>query len=1465
MALIDTADWQRRSEFAEAPLYASFGAGPFRLAPSACAVMADADGEIPFSLELIRALKPGDARALLSATIEAVYPLDEALLAAREINRAATIAPLVPSAWRFRFLPSPALETGNGLLEPVSLIATGLGSARLQMALSLDAGLFLEDMLKSGGSLPALAEAEIAGVSPRVPAVATFSAEELLEDLHGIADSQGALPRAAVLSYFGRDESQLPLRVDWSGEVHSLVDFAETMTDRVIAAYASPIDAADMNDAPVVQLRPVGSASSQVRWSLASAFVAQRRMIFPVDLLSMAQHHIANHGPESLIRRRDVSTLPGLGNARINVLFNLPQRRAGLAALGVTISFPPFPPKRPQARTVTVLLDDDSSDIREIMVTLSPGEPLRYEYTPFAVIETDGNTVQIDGAPRAGEGATLRLTPDLFPVDLVRIEATPALISLGTLRGACSYTDAQGLQRQVPFALSSGNLGLAVAVPHGSTGLAITGTATPRSGSPTIPLPVVEDLAALYDVTSFETYGPQEIPIRLQFDDGAHFRALSLLPSGVPDFSDLTQVLSFTPAEPERLFAWSSPSPFAPELRYRSFDRENSPWQIALANAPLMVRSSSLSTSERALALLERGAGSLRESGKEKSPEPSLEGLEVTPEAAIVPVARASEEVVGETSILTAITDSSQRFYVPQYALGIDPLTSGQRYQIAFLQEGQNLVLRIGFEVSPHPWVTANAPDATECPHQASVALDYLIAPPAGARRSLEFGELVREGNRLWARFTFASMLERDDTYRALTEAARDARLIVRRQFDLAVPQPIVPAPLGPAPLDPNWFANVLPVRPYSVWPPSDPDPLTILPVKAQVDSINLATLAVAAQPAVTLQPAVMAQPVSTALMSRKSLALGSLRESEPVKASLKARMLPADSLILVRDKRRPSRLPEPKLELRSIETQDGGETAITLAVANWEDFSEDFFTTAPDLPPGSMGAKPWRTWIDVEDGESGARIYNFCEIFSPKQLQALTFRLGRDQDVPPTMRLHMIDRVGGGESISEPIKRGKIKAAEPSYADRRIALEQSCGPAPFLFPPALHPYLIDGQAPQGGAMPLIRHTLAWQGRFHTYLQDPTRRSTVYSFPDSFKIARREEAPFTPFATVRVFTEEASQQQTVIFDYLVAPHSDSARLANARQQLLALPQFGALAVDFKPLPTSDVRFFIDRPTALGSRQEERPDAAIVLQGALKDTLSMSLEDFSPLFDAMHAATAALFIGRVEIGVPGGAPVVVPFEARFDDLEGQVFDWHVATDGTNLALTLANAIESPIDVSALEITVMQGETPVVGTLAPGGLPRSGLPPGGVINLQFQPAQALPASAAPALLIGTGAVSVNVDPEAVWNAILDRRTVNCYRKIRVRAVAGNFTPPSGRETEQIVAILFEFVGGSTVELSASQLEAQVRVDYPIDSVVLGQTVSETCSYVQRVIRANGDQQVDAMPRSSSATIIYAQVTV
>ena len=81
----------------------------------------------------------------------------------------------------------------------------------------------------------------------------------------------------------------------------------------------------------------------------------------------------------------------------------------------------------------------------------------------------------------------------------------------------------------------------------------------------------------------------------------------------------------------------------------------------------------------------------------------------------------------------------------------------------------------------------------------------------------------------------------------------------------------------------------------------------------------------------------------------------------------------------------------------------------------------------------------------------------------------------------------------------------------------------------------------------------------------------------------------------------------------------------------------------------------------------------------------------------------------------------------------------------------------------------------------------------------------------------------------------------------------------------EADRIVSILIEFEGGGTAELNAAALEAKVRVDYPIDDVVLGRPVSSTYRYIVTVIRANGRQERDAVPRESSSATFFVNVVL
>jgi hypothetical protein len=436
-----------------------------------------------------------------------------------------------------------------------------------------------------------------------------------------------------------------------------------------------------------------------------------------------------------------------------------------------------------------------------------------------------------------------------------------------------------------------------------------------------------------------------------------------------------------------------------------------------------------------------------------------------------------------------------------------------------------------------------------------------------------------------------------------------------------------------------------------------------------------------------------------------------------------------------------------------------------------------------------------------------------------------------------------------------------------PPHLPIRQEFEQTVEPAPFSFPPALHGYIFEGVTPTSGGNQLIRYRFPWRGTFHTYLQDASRPSDVYVFPDQFKIARRSDTQlFIPFVTVWVNSSEDGTATNVVFDYVVAPHMDLKRLNDAKTHLLADPRFGASRVDFQPFSTSDVRFLIDRPSESGSVREQRSNAAMVLRGSLKDTISMSLGDFKRLFDAMNRPTASMFVGQVEIDVPNQGTETIPFAAKMDDLEGEMFSYEAVSqaDGT-LRVTLTNNIESPVNIQTLDPTIIRDGEQVRGFIQGAAVPREQLLPGETMELTIAPETAMTSTSQPNVTFDLSGVRVNANPEAIWNSIHDGTTVQYFNMVTVRAIPTLFDAVAGREEEKILSILVNIEGSRTAELTASSPDAQVRVNLPVDDVILGRpAAAASCRYTVTVIRANGRQDHDPEPREQSGSVFFVPVT-
>jgi hypothetical protein len=1415
---IGSADLDRPISFGSGYLYCSYGGGAFRLAPNRCGVRTSDTGQVDFQLDLIRALDDRDSGAVLMCTLGAEYAGQEALSRVREIDATASLMSCVLTNWWFRVLPSAVLGTPVELAEPAMIASNGLGTARIMARLTLETGLLLESLLTSRAPLAAVAEAQFEGVSARLPVAVRFEPAAVIGDLLKRADAAGALPRQAIVDYFGQDPSTLPLRIDGTLDAAWLPRFADAMTDRLVRQCGRYVPSLVMADAPVVQLDT--GLNGSLLWTLSQPFVAARRVVMPVSLLAAAQAQIERLGAGSVIRRTTVTSLPPLGLERIVALCNLPASRAGVDALGVTVTFPPHPPERPQPTTVTGLFEP-GDDTTALDVRLSPGEPVRYRYSAFAVLTDERGTRQVDGPEIEGSGSPLHLSTDEFPLEFAVIEVTPSLGELAIVAGVCTY-ELSGESHEQKFTLDSGNLTTAFAVPRSRSSLTIDGYAIAREGTGRLRIGPIESPRVRLDVTSFPTYGPHTVEVRCVFDDSATLRAVSLLPADREAAAENITTISFTPAEPVRSFQWSARSPFAAGLRYRGFGAPQAAWVDVTAGSTLVLHSSQLRNQERQRARLE-----------------TVEAGPAAPESVVEAVGVSPSYDVSDLLLFESVSDPAKKLYVPRYEPDVQTVSGQDRYRISMSQHDGTSTLEVNLVAAPDTSLAEQARGASVYPHRVVVVLDFLVAASSGARKSLEFTAITRTENLVRATLTFATLAERDDVYRALTEQARDARLVVQRYLDVRVPE------RPPSGDGHGRFTHLLdlPLRPILatrlvVTPPS-PNPVAMP----------------AAFTAVT--PAVLATGI--AMRSRVERTPVQVRE---VSAGVLAARIRSD-VVFRPIGRFVAALPVPQVSCAG-KTVENGMTRCALSVTNWADFSDDFFVASPDLPPCGLNTSASRTWVDIVDAGTNARLYGFCALGAARQLSELWFAVPSGQAVPARVSVTLTDRRARVERRSNAVETSTPEPPAPATRDVRIQLDQTVAPAPFAFPPALHGYIFQGATPTTGSNQLIRSRFPWKGAFHTYLQDASRPRVVYVFADEFKIARRPDAPYSPFATVRVSSRPDASDTDVVFDYVVAPYTDPKRLDDARQQLLADPRFGADTVEFQPFLTTDVRFFVERPAAAGVVREQRTGASVVLQGALKDTLTMSLGDFRLLFDAMHRRTAALFLGHLEIDVPNDVTESVPFSARMDDLAGEVFsyDEEILADGT-VRITARNEIESPLSVQTIDASVTLGRERRRGVVQSTALPCASLLPGGTIQFAVTPEGPPVASATPEVALDLGGVTAIPDPEAIWNSILDRTTVDCFKIVTVKAIKTLFDPVAGREADQIVSILLEFEGGGTGELNAGVLEAKVRVDYPVDDVMLGRPVSSAYRYTVTVIRADGHQDRDGAPRESSSATFFVSV--
>ena len=105
---------------------------------------------------------------------------------------------------------------------------------------------------------------------------------------------------------------------------------------------------------------------------------------------------------------------------------------------------------------------------------------------------------------------------------------------------------------------------------------------------------------------------------------------------------------------------------------------------------------------------------------------------------------------------------------------------------------------------------------------------------------------------------------------------------------------------------------------------------------------------------------------------------------------------------------------PNPVLYLTGLEhytTPSGAFVRYRYDVLNKGDYPAEMFAAAPNLPPCGRNANSSRTWVDFFNARTNARIYGFCALGSPQNLNGIWFAVPEGTVPPSYIYIELIDR----------------------------------------------------------------------------------------------------------------------------------------------------------------------------------------------------------------------------------------------------------------------------------------------------------------------------------------------------------------------------------------------------------------------------------------------------------------------
>ena len=457
------------------------------------------------------------------------------------------------------------------------------------------------------------------------------------------------------------------------------------------------------------------------------------------------------------------------------------------------------------------------------------------------------------------------------------------------------------------------------------------------------------------------------------------------------------------------------------------------------------------------------------------------------------------------------------------------------------------------------------------------------------------------------------------------------------------------------------------------------------------------------------------------------------------------------------------------------------------------------------------------------------------------------------------TERDQVVNALKSSDYQTRFIVRCSILAAVPDsvnaqgvqlYRSSSYSVDVPLNRDPFFIDPSQHPYLYtEVQDASTHVFGLKLHQVNFLGRLHHYYQDEASPYIFYYLPDSYKVTRRPDPPFTPQMLVKFRSEDGSlDKMRASLEYVAAPVVNNARLLDARQALkphlpVPMPPDITEAV-FLPLGVDDINqltlnLAMPRQGVAGAPRQPRPGVVTKLSEDFQDEIAdLTLQNFQDVFDALFGKSAVVFMGDVQVAQSGDRPAeTVPFIARLSDLSGRLLEeFEVLKPDGSIDVRLRNGIESPLTLRSMPVQIL-----VDSQLSPAhieNLNKEGvvaqfpipLAPGEVLDLKVVPDQPVPSGGTPDAIFGLDDVVITSDSAAVWNAILDASVPAEYQRvISVMSFAEWFAPDT-----ELMAIGVDFKNGDHVVLKRDALEAKASVRVPVSDLVLRNVQESAYTY-------------------------------